>query len=157
MKKMLVLFSIGAALVVSAAAYGNGSVGQAAPSLTLRFLEVQTQFGGSIPQNQQPRPGDRFWFHSEFYRWHLAKRGANIGHADTTAVVLPGGVVQVTGVAALPGGTVSVVGNAADKGAFRLAVVGGTGAYATARGEVVIRGIGGEGSPKSSDTLRIWR
>jgi hypothetical protein len=153
MKKTVVLAVLATALALAATAAGAGP---GAPTLTMRFLEVQTQFGGNIPEGQEPKPGDRFWFHSELYTWKGSKRGAHFGHTDTTAMVLPGGIVQVTSVGTLPSGTVSVVGLAGDRGIFKLAVVGGTGAYATARGEVVIRSIGGERSNTSADTLRLW-
>lgn len=153
MKKTVVLAVLATALALAATAAGAGP---GAPTLTMRFLEVQTQFGGSFSANQEPRPGDRVWFHSELYRWKGSKRGAHLGHTDTTAIVLPGGIVQVTGVGTLPGGTVSVEGLAGNRGTFKLAVVGGTGVYATARGEVVIRSIGGETSNTSADTLRLW-
>ncbi|MGZ4315920.1 MAG: hypothetical protein ACXVRS_08790 [Gaiellaceae bacterium] len=151
MKKLVMLAALAAGLLAVNAAAGAGP---GRPTLTMQFLEVQTNFSGT--NAGEPKPGDRFWFHSEFYKWNGGKRGARLGHADTTATVLQGGVVLVDGVGTLPGGTVSVAGLAGTRGAFTLAVVGGTGAYATARGEVIIRGIGGVNSNTSADTLRIW-
>jgi len=151
MKKLVMLAALAAALLAANVAAGAGP---GRPTIAMQFLEVQTQFGGT--NNGEPQPGDRFWFHSEFYKWKGGKRGAHLGHADSMATVIHGGIVEVNGVGTLPGGTVSVAGLAGDRGAFTLAVVGGTGAYATARGEVTIRGIGGADSNTSADTLRIW-
>jgi hypothetical protein len=81
------------------------------PTLTLNFLDVQTSAGGTGSENTAPKPGDRFWFHSEFYKWKGVKRGAHIGHVDATITFLPSGVGQLTAVAYLPGGTISVLGN----------------------------------------------
>ena len=108
--------------------------------------------------NEPPKPGDQFWFHSEFYKWKGARRGAHIGHVDTLGTFLGTGsnLVQITAVAYLPGGTISVLGNAGNGRVITLAVVGGTGAFATARGEVSIRNIGGQNSNTSADTVRLW-
>jgi hypothetical protein len=62
----------------------------------------------------------------------------------------------ITGVAHLPGGTLSVVGLASKSPISRFAIVGGTPAYATARGELIVRNIGGENSNLSADTVQLW-
>ncbi len=144
------------ALLAASAAQAATSPALSKPTVTLNFLEIRTTFGGTVSQNEPPKPGDRFWFHSEFYKWNGAKRGAHFGHADTVGTFLPSSIFQVTGVAHLPGGTISVLGNAGNGRVTTIAVVGGTGAYATAGGEVTIRSLGGENSNMSADTVRLW-
>lgn len=93
--------------------------------------------------NQPPKPGDRFWFHDEVYTWQGAHRGAHVGHVNVLVTMLARNTGYLTGVATLPGGTLSVSGeNRFDSRGDTLAVVGGTGAYAGARGEVITRDIG---------------
>ncbi len=156
--KRFALFMAVCAFLATSAAQAATPRGPGKPDVTINFLEIQTTFGGTVSQNEPPKPGDRFWFHSEFYKWNGAKRGAHIGHVDTIGTFLgtPSNLVQITAVAYLPGGTISVLGNAGNGRLITLAVVGGTGAYATARGEVSIRNIGGQNSNMSADTVRLW-
>ena len=152
------LFMAVCAFVAASAAQASTPRGQGKPNITINFLEIQTSFGGTVSENEPPKPGDRFWFHSEFYKWKGATRGAHIGHVDTLGTFLGGAsnLVQISAVAYLPGGTISVLGNAGNGRVLTLAVVGGTGAYATARGEVSIRNLGGPNSNMSADTVRLW-
>jgi hypothetical protein len=153
--KTLLLLVAGALSTVSvASAAAPASPGK--PSVTIRVLEVQTRFGGTISTNAPPKPGDQIWLRSEFYRWHGATRGAHVGHVDVVGIFSPTDTLIITGTASLPGGTLSVVGVAGQQRVFSLPVVGGTGIYATARGEVTIRGIGGPNSNLSADTIRLW-
>jgi hypothetical protein len=158
MKKIALLGAVCAVLLPTAAvsAAAHGLAGPGKPSVTMHFLEIQTKFAATIPQNQAPKLGDRFWFHSEFYNWNGTRRGTHLGHGDASAVFLTGGIIQLTGIASLPGGTLTVLGESGPQGGSTLAVVGGTGVYAGARGEVVIQNIGGENSNESADTVRLW-
>jgi hypothetical protein len=162
MKKLAVLAAACAALFpTAAAATASGASGSSKPVLgkptvTMRFLEVQTRFAATAPQNQRPTFGERFWFHSDFYKWNGTKRGAHLGHANASGVVLPADTMEITGVASLPGGTITVVGQGGTQRDTTLAVVGGTGVYATARGEVVIQPLGGRDSNTSADVVRLW-
>lgn len=155
MKKALIVSATAVALAVGSTT-SAGAAGRGSPSATLSFLDAQTQFVSNIPEAQAPKLGDQFWTHEEFFRWNGAKRGSHLGHADGHAVVMPGGMVEYTGIAVLPGGTVAVLGEIGQQGTFTLVVVGGTGAYAAARGDVTVRSIGGADSNKSADTLRLW-
>lgn len=157
MKRFAVFMAV-CFFVATSAAQAATPRGPGKPNITISFLEIQTTFGGTVSGNEPPKPGDRFWFHSEFYKWKGAKRGAHIGHVDTLGTFLgsSSNLVQITAVAYLPGGTISVLGNAGNGRVITLAVVGGTGAYATARGEVSIRNIGGQNSNTSADTVRLW-
>ena len=154
--KKLVLFiaALGVLMSVASVAQAAGPGGR--PTLTLNYLEIQTHFAATIPQNQRPKFGDRFWFHSELYAWKAGRRGAHVGHADVSAVFLPSGVVEITAVGYLPGGTLTVVGQSANQRVSRFSVVGGTGRYATARGELITRTLGSENSNRSADTIRLW-
>ena len=154
--KKLVLFMIACAFLVASSAQAASSPALVKPTLTLNFLEIQTSAGGTGAQNAAPKPGDRFWFHSEFYKWNGSKQGAHFGHVNAILTFLPSGVGQVTAVAYLPGGTISVMGEEKQARVQTLAVVGGTGAYATSLGEVTIRSVGGENSNMSADTVRLW-
>jgi len=127
------------------------------PTLTLHFLEIQTSFATTFSQfSQRPKLGDRVWFHSELYRWNGGKRGAHAGHTDGTVVILTPNLGEVDAVGYLPGGTLTVAGQSHNQRTDTFAIVGGTGAFATARGEVIVRSIGNPNGNKSSDTIRIW-
>ena len=156
MKTLIVLLAATAVLAVPQYAFAATATGPGKPDVVINFLEVQTSFGGTISGNEAPKPGDRFWLHSEFYKWHGAKRGGHLGHADAIGTFGASDSSIISGVAVLPGGTLSVSGVAGNGRVTTLAVVGGTGVYATARGEVVLRGIGGSDSNLSSDTIRLW-
>ena len=157
MKKLVVLLaSVSVGVMSAQGVQAAPASGPGRPTVVLNFLEVQTGFGDSFSGNEAPKPGDRFWLHSEFYRWHGTKRGPHLGHADAIGVFGTSGNPVITGVAAYPGGTLSVVGLASSGPVSRLAVVGGTGIYATARGEVIIHSIGGPDSNLSADTVRLW-
>jgi hypothetical protein len=154
-KTLVALLAAISALVVAQDAFAAPS-GPGKPNLVINFLEVQTSFGGTLTGNEAPKPGDRFWLHGEFYKWQGAKRGGHLGHADAIATFGESGNPVITGVASLPGGRLSVTGMASAGPVSTLAVVGGTGIYATARGEVILRTIGGQDSNLSADTIRLW-
>ncbi len=156
MKKLVVFLAVTSLLVVVPNALGVTSSAPGKPSIVLNFLEVQTTSGGSFSGNGPPKPGDRFWFHSEFYKWHGAKRGPHLGHADAIGTFGTSANPMITAVAVLPGGTLAVVGVGSNAPVSTFAVVGGTGVYATARGEVIIHAIGGPNSNLSADTVRLW-
>jgi Dirigent-like protein len=155
MTRLALLAFAAACVALSASASASPAVGgPGKPTVTLNYLEIQTNFAATISQNQRPKLGDRFWFHSDFYKWNGTKRGAHIGHADVSAVFLPSNVAEIVAVGYLPGGTLTVVGESSNQRVNTLSVVGGTGRYATARGEIITRSIGRSNS--SADTIRLW-
>ena len=156
MKTYIALLAATTMMVLAQAASAATPSGPGKPNVVLNFLEVQVAFGGSVAESQAPRPGNRFWLHSEFYKWQGTKRGGHLGHADAIATFGASGNPVITGVASLPGGTLSVTGTGSAGPVSTLAVVGGTGIYATARGEVILRTIGGQDSNLSADTIRLW-
>jgi len=155
-QKLALLAAVSTALPLCSAGAAFAAAGPGAPSLTLNVLEIQKKFVSTIPGNQRPRFGDRFWFQSELYTWNGTKRGAAIGHTEVIGVLLPSNQVQISAVGFLPGGTVTVVGQTSNGPVSTFAVVGGTGRYATARGEVIVRDLGGPSSNRTSDTIRLW-
>jgi hypothetical protein len=155
-KRVLLVIACGALCTGAAGSAATRTAGPGKPTATINFLEIETGFAASVPENEAPKLGDQFWSHSEFYKWNGGKRGAHFGHADAHIVFLNSDKAQITAVASLPGGTLSVVGLTGNQRVTTLPIVGGTGAYATARGEVVLRTIGGPNSNKSSDTIQLW-
>jgi hypothetical protein len=110
---------------------------------------------------REPRAGDGFGFISGLYKWAGTKRGARVGHDEGVCTFLKvsaseqGFSASAHCVASffLPAGTVLVEGFirfTEGPGRFDVAVIGGTGAYANARGFVRIRDIGAEDSGHSS-------
>jgi hypothetical protein len=100
-----------------------------------------------------PRPGDRFAFKSSLYNWAGKMRGARIGHDEgictfirvagnernpsidahcAAGIFLPAGELLVEGIVHFREGP----------SRFEVPIVGGTGAYANARGFIRIRDLG---------------
>jgi hypothetical protein len=156
--KKLALFAAVSALLAASVAHAATPSGPGKPTVTLNYLEIQTNFAATatFTRNQPPKLGDRIWFHSELYKWNGTKRGAHVGHADVTVVILTRNIGEVTAVGHLPGGTIAILGQSRNQRVDTFAVVGGTGRYATARGELIVRSFGGPNSNKSADTIRLW-
>jgi len=133
-----------AALAPAAALAAPAASGPGKPTVVLQFLDVSTAFQASFPDNMAPAFGDRFAFTDDVYFWHGRKRGALCGHANITADVIGPNLSRLSAVAHLPGGTLIIYGdNVNDARAQTFAVIGGTGRYATARGELHVRNLGG--------------
>ena len=154
MKKLLLLLAsaaVASLLPVAASAAGPGK-----PTVVLQFLDVSTSFTSTSGGNTE-RFGDQFAFHDDIYRWNGTKRGALIGHADITATIIAPNMSRLSAVAHLPGGTLVVFGDNVNSARTQvLPVIGGTGIYATARGELIARNIGGENSNNTAITIRLW-
>ena len=109
---------------------------------------------GSFGFERPPAGGDQFAFTHTLYRWAGAKQGQRIGKLHVIGTFVTGfgprftqpALVLIDAQAFLPGGTVAVVGygRIAADGPSRLTlpVVGGTGAFANARGFVKVRDLG---------------
>jgi len=157
--KKLVLFATVCVLVLlsAAGAVASGAAGPGKPNVVLQFLDIQTTFRVSIPLNQRPKLGDRFWFEDDIYAWRGTRRGARVGRADVTGVFLdPPNLVQISATAHLPGGTLDIFGIGNGGRVQKFAVIGGTGVYAAARGELWVRTLGGQNSTHSAITIRLW-
>ena len=161
MKKLVLLVTVSVMLAASVAHAASPS-GPGKPTVTLHFFDITTNSTATISQNQRgpgrPKLGDRFFSHDNVYNWNGAKRGALVGQANTSFVVLAPNLGEVSGVASLPGGTLAIEGQVSFNGGpvSTFPVIGGTGRYVTARGEVTVRGIGGPNSNKSAVTVQLW-
>jgi hypothetical protein len=148
--------AVSAALAASVAQAATPS-GPGKPTVTLHFFDLTTSGAATISEHQRPKLGDRFFSHDNVYVWKGGKRGALVGHADTTFVVLAPNLGEVSGVATLPGGTPAIEGQTQFTGpTSTFPVIGGTGRYVTARGEVIVRTIGAPDSNRSAITVRLW-
>jgi hypothetical protein len=107
-----------------------------------------------------PQAGDRFALDDVMYKWAGTKRGAAVGHLFglcTFVSVSPPPSFHARGLCTgdfrLPAGSVLVegtVGFTNGPSRFALPVIGGTGAYANARGFVKIRDLGTGDSSNSN-------
>ena len=113
-----------------------------------------------------PRPGDQFAFKSGLYKWAGTKRGARIGHdIGRCAFVRVAGNEQHPSLTAhcaasfsLPAGSIiAEVFLNLPEGPLHadVPVIGGTGAYANARGFINIRDLGTGESGHTSLTFHV--
>jgi hypothetical protein len=118
--------------------------------------------------DRPPVGGNQFAFTHTLYRWAGTKQGARIGrlHVVGTFVTDFGprfsrpALVLFDAQAFLPGGSVMTHGYgrlSPEEGPARLTlpVVGGTGIYANARGQVTVRDLGNGNIEKTSITFRL--
>jgi hypothetical protein len=132
-------------------------------------LEVRSfeQPMGSFTFEQPPVGGDQFAFRDTLHRWSGATQGGRIGHLQGVGTFVTGfgprftkrAVVHFTVQAYLPGGTVMVEGygrvNPRGPSKYTFPVVGGTGIYANARGQVNVRDIGNGDTNKTNVTFHL--
>lgn len=134
--------------------------GAAVKPQTINLLEVQTSFVpmGGLDEtfSSPPRVGQGFVSESDLYKWNGRKRGAHSGSVQvvcTFTKITDSGAWEIcTGAALLPGGQITVAGSIRQGPVFEVPVVGGSGAYAGARGYVRVKDLGGG---KSADTIVI--
>jgi len=155
MKKLLF---VAACAALSSVAAASAASPPGPPTTVLNFFDRTTNFVGSPgTEGRPPRVGDSFTFRDEVYRWTGGRPGAHVGHADVLGLFQSGQVVRIEATASLPGGTLEVSGVSGPGPTTQLAVVGGTGRYATARGQLTVRNLGGENSNHSAITIRLWQ
>jgi hypothetical protein len=132
-KKLVLLGAALAAVVLAATASGASSTPR-----TLEFNGVQVSFV-SPPA---PKPGDRLVFTSIVFNHASAfgqPAGARVGRAEGVCTVTSYAAVQCVFTAHLPNGQLVAMGDGdPGKRVSRWAIVGGLGAYAGARGTLVI-------------------
>ena len=108
-----------------------------------------------VDQNHNSRPdvGDVVLTGSELYSWAGSKRGAHVGSLRVICTSQTTAAAHCQATLMLPAGTLQLAGylDFAKSGPQTIAVVGGTGTYAGARGTLSAMGIGR--SSKSSDTI----
>jgi hypothetical protein len=152
---LLIVVAVSVVIVTAAVGANGGGV------TTIRLVEKDKAFhfvdnaplGG---QNRPPSMGDQFVFTSEL----LTRSGKHAGILHATCTVTAGGRNTVStcfGTFGLKGGQLAamttIVGETKKD---RIAIVGGTGIYAGARGEVISVDRG-ENTPYSDDTIRLLR
>jgi hypothetical protein len=149
-----------AAAALAAVIAGSGA-GKTSPTVTFHLVEKSLTFhfvdnppfGG---ENQQPSQGDSFVFTSEL----LTRAGKHAGMLRAVCHATEGGqtgALTCFGTFGLKGGQLE--GIATIRGESRrqhIAIVGGTGVYAGARGEVVSVERG-PNSPFTDDTFRLFK
>jgi Dirigent-like protein len=138
MSRRTIAVSLAAAGTVAAIAATNGSA-QAPEGRTLTFYEQAKNSTFTLaqhkPKQQQPKIGDHIVLGLPLYDEAGAKQG--VARATCSITGRPGNgqlPMVCSGVFALPDGDIAVLGRVVSPGVNRLAVVGGTGAYAGARG-----------------------
>jgi hypothetical protein len=154
------------ALLAAAAAASVGA-SQATGAGTARVMHLLDVSESATPAfdagHGMPRPGDRVFLQDGLYAWKGAKRGARVGRADATLTFTsafgPHGVAaDISGQVYLHGGSLRVEGMGqivpSEPSRFTLPIVGGTGAYAGARGVLLIRDLSASGD-KSAFDIRL--
>jgi hypothetical protein len=138
---------------VSVLTHQHGVSADRKSATALHLLAVTTHFASTAPAGQESRFGDRIWIHTVFYSWNGSRRGGRVGYADATGIARRG-AIAISAVCHLPGGTIDVLGDSTDKRTNTYAVVGGTGKYAGARGEIVARDLVEYGT-RQAVTIRL--
>jgi hypothetical protein len=117
---------------------------------------------GGFDFSRAPVAGDRFEIADDLYRWAGTKRGAHYGHVVGLGTFVTGfgpnfsqpATVLFQAQAYLPGGTLFLEGYgripANGPSHFTFPVLGGTGAYANARGWISVRDLGNGNTNKST-------
>jgi hypothetical protein len=125
----------------------------------LRFLDVEE--GGTFVDVDrsggfEPTIGDQFITIDGLYAWAGTKRGDRVGRAHVIGTIVSPATAVISATAVLRDGTVQVEGvlNFTSR-VSTLAVTGGTGRYAGARGTLTVRNIGGDESSRSSIVIRL--
>ena len=130
--------------IVATVAFALAASGSATSSKTLRFLDTQQSF--TLDPQGPPTVGSRLIFtHVLFNRDSQFGKpsGARIGSAESICTVVSKSLAQCTVTAHVPDGEVVAMGalRLSENGrtASTFAIVGGAGAYASARGTVASR------------------
>ena len=122
---------------------------------------LSVQQGGTlidVDRSGGPGPtlGDEFIFTDGLYQWSGRKRGKRVGTTHGIATITSPTTAFFTGATSLPGGVIQGAGYFQFTARVeKLAVVGGTGRYSHAGGEVTITKLGGENSDKSAFVVRL--
>jgi hypothetical protein len=157
MRALAFLAAVSVAAIVATTAMGADGSGVT----TIRLVEKDKSFhfvdnaplGG---QNRPPSMGDQFVFTSEL----LTRSGKHAGMLHATCTVTAGGKNTAStcfGTFGLKGGQLAGMTTISDTAKqTRIAILGGTGIYAGARGEVISVDRG-DNSPFSDDTFRLHR
>jgi len=135
----------------------SGAAGD--PARVISLLSVQQ--GGSLIDVDRsggggPTRGDQYLFTDGLYRWNGTKRGQRIGTTHGIATITSPTTAFFTGTMTLPGGLIQGSGYFSFTARVEtIIVLGGTGKYNNAGGEVTITKLGGENSNNSSLVIRL--
>lgn len=140
----------------------GAAVAQASPPRHLLDISGRSTPAAGVAANAAPSPGDRVFLVDTLYAWKGGKRGARVGHIESTLTFMSafgshGATVEISGQMFLPGGSLFITGIghvAQGPNHFRLPVLGGTGTYAGARGTIDLRDLG-RGADKSDIALHL--
>ena len=152
------VLAIAAATLVSTAAAAPSKATHKGKSITLRLVmkEVGGNFVDNPPRqgfNAPPLIGDQFTFTNELQ----TRSGAHAGQFGATCTFASGGangLVLCYGFYSLKGGQIMGIAKASGTNTTRIAIVGGTGAYAGVSGTSVEVGRG-ESSPFTDVTINL--
>jgi len=153
--------SVLAAVTATAAGlvFGVSSGAAGDPARVISLLSVQQ--GGSLIDVDRsggggPTLGDQYLFTDGLYRWNGTKRGQRIGTTHGIATITSPTTAFFTGTMTLPGGLIQGSGYFSFTARVEtIIVLGGTGKYNNAGGEVTITKLGGENSNNSSLVIRL--
>ena len=124
---------------------------------------LSVQQGGTlidVDRSGGPGPtlGDEFIFTDGLYQWSGKKRGKHIGTTHGIATITSPTTAFFTGTIFLPGGVIQGAGYFQFTARVeKIVVLGGTGRYSNAGGEVTITKLGSENSDKSAFVVRLVR
>lgn len=159
------MLKIGICLTICGAFFLAAGTGSAITRpQVIRLLEVSAVDVQIDTQSEEtpPKAGDRFYFANTLYSWAGAKRGKRVGRDEglCTFVLVAFPIVRAfcTAQIHLPAGDVLIASFIRFREGplnTKVAVVGGTGTYANARGWAQIRDIGPEGSSKTAIALHL--
>jgi hypothetical protein len=128
---------------------------------TIRFLEIARTAQGSLIDhngNGKAEMGDSLAAASDLFRWEGSRPGARLGRIWRLCILATRTTGNCAATVFLPDGTVRIYGYVDfDRAPDELAVLGGTGAYLGMRGSFTSRPLGGLGSTRSSDLVRLLR
>jgi len=135
----------------------SGAAGDGARVISL----LSMQQGGSLIDVDRsggdwPTRGDQYIFTDGLYRWNGKKRGQRIGTTHGIATMTSPTTAFFTGTMSLPGGLIQGAGYFDFTARVEtIIVLGGTGRYSNAGGNVTITKVGGENSDNSSLVIRL--
>jgi hypothetical protein len=103
-----------------------------------------------------PTLGDEYIFTDGLYQWDGKKRGKRVGTTHGIATITSPATAFFTGTTVLPDGLLQGAGYFRFTARVeKIIVLGGTGRYGNAGGEVTITKLGGENSGRSSFVVRL--
>jgi len=127
----------------------------------INLLEVDTSFtpigGWDESSGAPPAIGQGFTFGGVLYRWAGPRRGKAVGRIAAMCTVVTKTHFLCHGALFLPGGVLELLAPVSLEGEapLNIPVVGGTGAYAGAKGVMRSTSIGGGDSNKSSLVIHL--